>query len=398
MYRFIVLALCFVTLSSACSPAVSTPAHPSPEPAVPGPTMQPAGESTIAAGEDAQAMLSWENDSCGRLAITMETVLYGRCDEGLVASPAVTPASLEKVTHWLETYAAYEAETPAGRVSFHGLGPNAPTPAEGRMLAEWAQLTYDIAQSGRTGAAWGLAFAYSRSGGIAGFCDDVAVYLAGYALVADCQGTNARIDLTATKLEQVYAWFDIYSQIDYTYSEPAVPDAMTVALFMPGKGGLQADEATVRAITGFAADLAAQAYFQRQADPAELEAAEAAIEEFLTALNAGDYILAARRYGGGTSVLALWNPDITNDLPAWLERGCTRNGLMCLLPRSITYRGPDADGALQFLVEYNNSDGTLFKQGSCCVEGGSLVSTAFLVRARRQGDLWLVLDLPPYVP
>lgn len=349
-------------------------------------------------GEEARPALSWENSGCNQLSITLGAVFYGKCGESLVAAPAVTPASVEQVSQWLGVYAPFEAETPAGKVTFHGFGPNVATPAERRMLAEWAQLTYDIAQSGRAGAAWGLAFAYNRSGGIAGFCDDVAVYLAGYALVTDCQGTNARIDLTATQLEQVYAWFDGYGQIDYTHTDLASADAMTITLVMTGKGGLQADEATLRAIAGFAADLAAQASFQRRVDPADLEAAEAAIREFLNALNTGDYILAARRYGGGTTVLALWNPDIANDLPAWLERGCTQNGLMCLPPRSITYRGAEADGALGFLVEYNNADGTLFRQGSCCLEGSGLVSTAFLVRARPEGELWLVLDLPPYVP
>jgi hypothetical protein len=348
--------------------------------------------------EEARPALFWENAGCNQLSITLQAAFYGKCGESLTASPAVTPAAVEQVTQWLGSYAPFDANTMAGKVSFHGFGPNVASPAEQRMLAEWAQLTYDIAQSGRTGAAWGLAFSYNRSGGIAGFCDNVAVYLAGYAQVSDCKGINTRITLTATQLEQVYSWFDGYRQIDYSESDPAVADAMTIALFVPGRGSANADKSTIRAISDFATDLLAQASYQQQAVLADLEAAQAVIQNFLTALNDGDYIQAAKLYGGDTSLLAGWSPDITADLPAWLERGCTRNGLTCLSPRSLTYRCPDADGALGFTVEYNNPDGTLFRQESCCLEGSGLESTAFLVRARQEGDLWLVLDLPPYAP
>ena len=351
-----------------------------------------------AEGENSSPVLTWEDASCGQLSVTLEAVFYGRCDGNLMAFPEVTPASLEKVTQWTRTYVAFEAKTPAGKVSFHGSGPDIATPAEQRMMAEWAQLTFYIAQSGRTGAAWGLAFAYHREGGIAGFCDDVAIYLAGYAYASNCKGMNTLVNLTASQLEQVYSWVDGYRLIDYSYTDPAVADAMTITLVMDGKGSTPADEEVIRAVAEFSADLLAQASFERQADPVALESAEGAISDFLAALHSRDYILAAKLYGGDTSILADWNPDITNDLPAWLERGCTQNGLMCLTPRSLTYRGPDADGALQFLVEYNNPDGTLFQRGPCCGDESGATETNFLVRARQQDDLWLVLDLPPYVP
>ena len=401
------LPLVCVLLMCACAPAVSAPATPA---AVPEDSRTPLGVPPVvietqgvdegggAPAEESVEMLAWENENCDRLIVTAEAVLVGRCGEQAAAVMDVTPAALERIAAWQGVYASFEAETPAGQVSFQGMGPSVPTPAEGRMMAEWAQLTYDIARSGRTGAAWGLAFTYSRSGGIAGFCDDVSVYLTGHAQVSDCQGTNARVDLTATQLEQVYAWYDAYSSIDYTYSDAQVVDALSLSLAMPAKGGLVADEATVRAIIAFADDLLAQVSFQRQADPAGLAAAETAIREFLTALNLGEFDRAAALYGGHTSVLADWNPDISDDLPAWLERGCTQNGLMCLLPRTIIYRGQGPDGELQFLVEYNQSDGTLFRLGTCCTEGLGQVRTDFKVRARQQDGLWQVLDLPPYVP
>ena len=382
-----IFLLFLAVLFSACATAPSTPEIPAGQPA----------ETPTSSGESGPGLV-WESPSCEQLSVTLDTAFYGRCGESLVSSPAVTPASVEKVTQWVNEYAAFEAETPVGQVSFHGSGPNVATPAEQRMMAEWAQLTYAVAQSGRTGAAWGLAFAYNRSGGFAGFCDDVGVYLAGYASVSTCSGLNATVPLTASQLQQVYDWYDHYGQIDYHYSDPAVADAMSITLIMSGQGDTPADEETVRVITEFATDLLAQASFQQRADPSTLKEAEGVIFDFLTALNAGNYILAANLYGGDTSLLAGWNPDIVNDLPAWLELGCTQNGLNCLRPRSITYRGPDSEGALQFFVEYNNPDGTLFQQGPCCGEESGAVNTRFLVRAVQQGDQWQVLDLPPYMP
>jgi len=38
-----------------------------------------------------------------------------------------------------------------------------------RAVAEWARLIFDVAESGRSGAAWGLALSWHREGGIAGF-------------------------------------------------------------------------------------------------------------------------------------------------------------------------------------------------------------------------------------
>ena len=349
-------------------------------------------------GEESRPMLAWESPDCAQFSVTLDAAFYGFCGESLVLSSAVTPTSVEKAMQWGQKYAAFEAETPAGRVSFNGNGPNVATPAEQRMMAEWAQLTFSIAQSGRTGAAWGLAFAYNRSGGIAGFCDDVGVYLAGYAQLSTCNGLNATIPLTATQLQQVYRWYDTYRQIDYQHSDAAVADAMSITLVMPGQGNILADEEVGRVMTEFSADLLAQGSFERAADQTALKAAEGTIFDFLTALSDGNYTLAAKIYAGDTSLLAGWNPDIVGNLPAWLERGCVQNGLNCLFPRSITYRGPDAEGSLQFFVEYDYPDGRIFQQGPCCGDESGVVSSSFLVRAAQQGDLWLVLDLPPYMP
>ena len=186
--------------------------------------------------------------------------------------------------------------------------------------------------------------------------------------------------------------------IDYTHTDPATADAMTISLFFAAGGAQQADDETIRIISQFAADLAAQAMLNLNAPP-EKDDAEKSLREYFTALNEGDYILGAKLYGGETELLQTWNPDIEKeDLPALFERACMQNGLICMAPRTVTYRGIDADGNYQFNVEFSNPDGTLFRQGPCCGETEGPTFTSFLFHVMKIESGYAVLDLPPYVP
>ena len=239
---------------------------------------------------------------------------------------------------------------------------------------------------------------WERTGGFAGFCDKVVVYESGSATISNCKGgIETTLRLTETQREQLDGWVKTLKPIEYTQSDPATADAMTISLFFAGSGAQQADEQTIGLISQFASELAAQAVFNLQAPPETAEA-EQALRDYLTALHAGDFILGAKLFGGDTELLQTWNPDITNDLPALLERACAQNGLVCMTPRTVTYRGPDADGAYQFLVEFNNPDGTLFRQGPCCGETEGPSFTSFLFRVVKTESAYAVLDLPPYVP
>ncbi len=342
----------------------------------------------------------WESADCEKASLSLDGIAFGRCDGELAFRPwdFDTPASMRD---FLLLYGAFDAQTPAGQLTFNGRGLLVATPAEQRMMAEWVKLQFDIAQSGRTGAAWGLAMAWSRQGGIAGFCDSVDIYRDGSVIVSNCKaegGPYPPVRLNATQLEQLYFWLDNYGAVDVTETDPAVADAMTTQLILAGAGQAQPLEDTRRAMIEFAADLAAQAAFGAQNDNDRF-AAQDALSQFFSALNTGDTILAAKLYGGETTALETWNPDIQQDnLPALLQRGCTQNGLQCLLPRSVTYRGPDARGGYQFIVEFMNPDGSLFRITPCCQNpsGGSVSSFVYSVLAR-DGN-WAVMDLPPYVP
>ena len=345
--------------------------------------------------------LIWQsNDSpCETAAFSPQSLSYGECGKVLTAVSQQTTSHAARLSEFSGLYTSFTAETPVGSLILKGTGQIIPTQAEERAVAEWAKLMFEIAQAGRAGAAWGLAFAWHREGGLGGFCDDVSVYLTGLITTSDCKGFHAESYLTASQLDQLYSWVDSLSNVDYNDSNAPLADGMTITLTLAGNGTKQADEQTIRDILDFAASMDAQLGYAAEAGP-DVDEAEKDLRAYLTALHTGDYIAAAKLYGGDTSLLQTWNSDIPNaDLPTLLERACSQNGLQCLAPRSITYRAPEVDGH-HFWVEFNNADGTLFQQGPCCGEttGIPVSMFPFFVEKSLSGDGYVVQDFPPYVP
>ena len=167
----------------------------------------------------------------------MRSAPCGVAPTRLGAFPLWRVAELEQFTG---LYAPLEGETAAGIVAFRGAGQVLATPAEMRMLAEWGKLVYDEAVSGRSGAAWSLAFSWHREGGIAGFCDDIGVYLTGEAIVTSCQGSSlpelGRPRLDSQQLANLYAWVDSLAPFEIEWTDPATADAMTIHLVFAGQG------------------------------------------------------------------------------------------------------------------------------------------------------------------
>ena len=381
--------LLFITsLFSACTPRLI----PLPTQSAPQPTPPAATQTAITTG-----LLLWDrySPSCETAALSPSGFSYGACGKPLTIAPLDAGREM-RFAELTRLFTSFTAETPAGSLIFRGSGNTVPTNAEKRAIAEWAKLMFETAQAERAGAAWSLAFAWHREGGIAGFCDDLAVYLTGLVITSDCKGFNAQTYLTASQLEQVYGWVDGLKSIDYDDSSAPIADGMNITLILNGTGKQQADEQTMHNILDFAATLDAQLGSTAQAGP-DVSDAQNALRDYLTALHTSNYVRGAELYGGDIELLQTCNPDITNDLPALFERACSQNGLQCLAPRSITYRASEVDGH-HFWVEFNNDDGTLFQQGPCCGEtSGPVISMfPFFVEQKRNG--FVVMELPPYVP
>lgn len=159
-------------------------------------------------------LIAWERGSAPR-----ELVLIGA--SGVALGPAGGSltrylfASAERAADarfLAATFVPLEAETGQGRLRFAGSGRVRPSPAERRMIAEWARLAANEAAGGRVGGTYALVLAWHRGGAAGGECDDVAVYLTGEARAGSCVwGEELRGRLSPESLGRFYGWFDRYA-------------------------------------------------------------------------------------------------------------------------------------------------------------------------------------------
>ncbi len=214
------------------------------------------------------AAIAWTQDAggpCQTAIIGSQEVAFGLCGAPQMTAefaPGMEEMRAEDFAYFVETYAPFESETPAGKVTFSGTGSGIATEAERRMIAEWARLVTQEAAFGRSGASWGLAFAWHREGGIAGFCDDLSVYVTGHVFASSCKGDSqtdlGRARLTAEQLKQLFAWVDGLKGFEFEQTDPATADALTIRVVFSGTGSAEATDADRQAIQDFAAELFAE--------------------------------------------------------------------------------------------------------------------------------------------
>jgi hypothetical protein len=209
-----------------------------------------------------EILIEWQQtqDTCQSAQFGTEGIVYGPCMGVQMGGKLLTEMERDReLADFIETYAPFETETSAGIITFHGQGSTEATPAEQRMITEWARQASQEAAAGRSAASWGLAFAWHREGGIAGFCDDLTTYVTGNLYASTCKNQPPRTltarRMTPDELEQIYAWVDEYAPFEFEHTDKASADAMTIRLVFSGAGSTSADEATQQAILGFAADL-----------------------------------------------------------------------------------------------------------------------------------------------
>jgi hypothetical protein len=168
-------------------------------------------------------------------AIVLDTgVMTGTCDGTFKTVPFADMAQARELSQFSAAFQAFATDTPAGYLNFAGQGTQIASAAEQRSLAEWARLIVDEAVGGRTSAAAGLALAWHREGGIAGFCDDLTIIAAGQASATSCQGGQAKhlgqCWLSSSALVKLYAWLDGLGRVDENPTPVTTPDAMTDSL------------------------------------------------------------------------------------------------------------------------------------------------------------------------
>ena len=189
-------------------------------------------------------------------------VTYGACDGAFKTVPFADAAQSKELFQFSALFKEFMVDTPIGYLNFAGQGTQPASAAEQRSLAEWARLIVDEAIGGRTSAAAGLVLAWHREGGIAGFCDDLTINVAGQASATSCKGGQAKnlgqCWLSSPALAQLYTWLDGLARIDVNPPTSTTPDAMTMRWLFDGRGSTTATDKDQQTIEAFAAQLYAQ--------------------------------------------------------------------------------------------------------------------------------------------
>lgn len=124
------------------------------------------------------------------------------------------------------------------------------------------QVEYHTDETGSVVVPATVALNWTRSGGIAGFCDSLTIYLSGEVQGSNCKSSEvvekgAGELLTEEEIATMDEWISEYGEIDIDASDPkGVADAMTVKLSMYGTGSNQVMvQASQQLLLTFAQDL-----------------------------------------------------------------------------------------------------------------------------------------------
>lgn len=180
--------------------------------------------------------------------------------------PFVSAQREASMAELLARFAPFQAVTEAGEIDFRGEGSEVAGFLEQRMVAEWIRGTYQSAWVDGRPDIPASVLTWERIGGIAGFCDIVAISAAGEVIVSDCRGDGvqplAQSWLDRRQLTELYGWMDKLESFASNQTDPATSDALTISITLKGEGLTKADPGVLAAIHRLASDLYLQAYEQ----------------------------------------------------------------------------------------------------------------------------------------
>jgi hypothetical protein len=130
------------------------------------------------------------------------------------------------------------------------------------LEANGKQVEYHTNQDGSSVVPATVALTWSRSGGIAGFCDSLTIYLSGEVQASNCKKgdmVEKSISelLSAQEIATMNQWISKYGTITIDSSDPkGAADAMSVKVTMNGTGSAQKmDQASQQLLLTFIQDL-----------------------------------------------------------------------------------------------------------------------------------------------
>jgi hypothetical protein len=147
---------------------------------------------------------------------------------------------------------------------------------------------------------------------------------------------------------------------------------------------------------------AIRASFKVQSAPAsqDLERARNVLVRYFKLLHDGYYDEAVNLYADDYEVLAQWNPDVPANHYGQLLASACELQLRCMEVRRVVSSKAISASQFEFVVEFSNEDGTLFKRGPCCgaTEKDMPTVTRFSYSVEQRNGQMRVHGLPVYVP
>ena len=135
------------------------------------------------------------------------------------------------------------------------------------LEADSIEFEYHTDRSGTRIQPATLALTWKREGGIAGFCDNLMVFLSGEVYGYNCKkASDAKIDtfanlLSASERTQFNSWITQFDQITLDASDPrGVSDRMEVVVELYGLGSREPSEAQQQEVLAWAQDLFRKLY------------------------------------------------------------------------------------------------------------------------------------------
>jgi hypothetical protein len=130
------------------------------------------------------------------------------------------------------------------------------------LEANGKQVEYHTNEDGTVVVPATVALTWSRSGGIAGFCDSLTIYLSGEVQSSNCKKSDVIEKsiselLSPEEIATMNEWISTYGEISIDASDPkGAADAMSVKLTMYGTGTEQTiDQASQQVLLTFVQDL-----------------------------------------------------------------------------------------------------------------------------------------------
>lgn len=353
-----------------------------------------------------EVILTWVHEvdgNCLKVRFSESGIEWGNCDSDQQTIPFSNNSHYDEFLRFSKLYAPFTTKTQTGTIEFSGSGTVTTSDAQHRMLAEWSQFTFKELREPGIKQNSGFLLSYSTKAESSGRCEDVNIYLSGFAKISSCPGTTPKISgtvwLNDQQLHTIYHWADDLRSYEIQQTDLNADDVLTTQISFSGIGNTIATTIEQQEMRKLCDEFITQ--IKLEPDFESAQAATQALLDYINTLNQGNYIETANLYAGSYELLQSLHPNIEKDNSASLfQAGCEVHGLICNLAlRNVISTVAISPDVYRISIELQNPDGTLFShivQNNDSSQETKVSQFNYLVQRNNQN--YRILTLPAYSP